>query len=332
MKIALIGAGLIGEKRLASLNKNDELIIVCDINKKRAKDLAKKYSSKYTIDYKDIINEDIDIVIISVVNKYLKNIAITMLKSGKHILCEKPLGVDYKESKKILDASIASNKIIKTGFNHRFHPSIIEAKKIIDQGKIGKILNIRANYGHGGRPGMEDEWRCSKDLCGGGELLDQGVHLIDLCRFFIEEKIIEVYGKAFTSFWDINVEDNSFFNLEFKNGCFAQCHVSWTNWKNTFSFEIFGSLGYLKMQGLGGSYGEETLEFGIRNQKGGVPNIKKFNYPIGDFSWKLEWQNFKDSIINKVNINGSGKDGYLANKIINLIYKSNSINKPVKML
>lgn len=212
MKIALIGAGLIGEKRLASLNENDELIIVCDVNKKRAKDLAEKYSTKYTVDYKDIINLDLDIVIISVINKYLKNIAIKMLKSGKHILCEKPLGVDFKESKEILDASISSNKIIKTGFNHRFHPSIIGAKKIIDQGKIGKILNIRANYGHGGRPGMEDEWRCSKDLCGGGELLDQGVHLIDLCRFFVEEKIIEVYGKTFTSFWDINVEDNSFFN------------------------------------------------------------------------------------------------------------------------
>ena len=99
--------------------------------------------------------------------------------------------------------------VLKTGFNHRFHPALWKAKELLEQGVIGKCFNIRARYGHGGRAGMEKEWRSSKELCGGGELLDQGVHTIDLIRWFGGE-ITEVYGKVETKFWDMEVEDNAF--------------------------------------------------------------------------------------------------------------------------
>jgi predicted dehydrogenase len=220
---------------------------------------------------------------------------------------------------------------VKTGFNHRFHRAVRKAKELCEQNSIGEIFHIRSRYGHGGRPGMETEWRCDKDISGGGELLDQGVHIIDLCRWFIGDQVKQVYGKIFTSFWDIAVDDNAFFNLEFSNSVYAQCHVSWTNWKNVFSFEIFGSNGYIHIQGLGGSYGLETLEIGYRNKNGGKPDIKEYSYPDEDDSWLMEWQNFKKGIETGSYIIGDALDGHYANIIIDAIYRSNEKNEPVRI-
>ena len=255
-----------------------------------------------------------------------------MLKSGKNVLCEKPLGRTPDESLKILNAAKDSKKLIKTGFNHRFHPAVLKAKKLLDKKEIGTILNIRSVYGHGGRVGMEKEWRCSKELCGGGELIDQGVHLIDLCRWFTLSEVNQVYGKTFTSFWETDVEDNAFFNLEFKSGIYAQCHVSWTNWKNIFSFDIYGDKGYMRINGLGGSYGKESLEVGYRKEKGGLPLIKNYEFENNNDSWILEWAEFKQAIENGRDPIGNGYDGHIANTIINAIYKSNENNKPIAVI
>jgi predicted dehydrogenase len=332
MNVAIIGAGLIGKKRASSLEKNDFLSIVCDINEVFAKELAHEFSTNCTGNVKDIINNrNIDTVIVSVINKFAAQITTDMLLSGKNVLCEKPLGQNVEESQVILSAAEKNNKIVKTGFNHRFHPSMIKTKSIIESGQIGDIINIRCTYGHGGRPGMEKEWRCSKDLSGGGELIDQGVHLIDLCRWFTDKDVDQVYGKTYRSFWESNVEDNAFFHLEFDGNILAQCHVSWTNWKNIFSFEIFGKDGYIKIDGLGGSYGKETLEVGYRQPNGGIPASEHFDFADEDNSWVLEWKEFKQSIEENRDPIGSGKDGYAANVIIDAIYKSNDLNKPVSV-
>mgnify|MGYP001029608888 CR=1 FL=1 len=331
MNIAIIGAGLIGSKRASALDKSDKLISVCDKNISKAKKLADIYSANYTDNFQDVCTQNIDIAIIAVVNKYAVAIADKMLASNKHVLCEKPLGRNTDESNLILAAAEKSGKIIKTGFNHRFHPAIMKTKKLLKNKEIGKIINIRTRYGHGGRPGMEEEWRCSKELCGGGELIDQGVHIIDLCRWFTSSEINQVYGRTFSSFWETDVEDNAFFNLDFNNGIYAQCHVSWTNWKNIFSFELFGENGYIKINGLGGSYGKETLEVGYRQSGGGVPRIENFKFEENDNSWSLEWKDFKKAIKKNSEPHGSGQDGYMANKIVNAIYKSNELNKPVQL-
>ena len=332
MKVAIIGAGLIGNKRAQALDENDSLIIVCDNNDKKAQELAVDYGADFTENYIDVSrNKAVDVVIISVINKYILPIAIEMLENGKYILCEKPLGRNVKESRVILSAAEKNNKIVKTGFNHRFHPAVMKAKELIENDSIGELINIRARYGHGGRLGMEQEWRCSKELCGGGELIDQGVHLIDLCRWFTDKDVDQVYGKTYRSFWESDVEDNAFFHLEFDGNILAQCHVSWTNWKNIFSFEIFGKDGYIKIKGLGGSYGKETLEVGYRQPTGGIPAIEHFEFDDEDTSWSLEWQEFKQAIEENKEPSGSGNDGYEANVIIDAIYKSNDLNKPVSV-
>ena len=330
MNVGIIGAGFVGAKRAALLDDDDNLAMICDTNVSVAKELSQKYRSKSTDDYRHVAHDtDIEIVVISVINKFAAPIAIEMLKSGKHVLCEKPLGKNFEESDQILSVAKQSGKILKTGFNHRFHGAIMKVKELIDGNEIGKIINIRARYGHGGRPGMEQEWRCSKDLCGGGELLDQGVHIIDLCRWFLDREVTQVYGKVYNSFWQTEVEDNAFFHLEFGNNILAMCHISWTNWKNIFSFEIFGNQGYIKINGLGGSYGKERVEVGYRNVEGGVPDIKSYEFPDEDDSWALEWNEFKQAIKGNREPMGSGQDGYEANRIVDAIYRSSNLSKPI---
>ena len=191
---------------------------------------------------------------------------------------------------------------------------------------------IRGIYGHGGRPGMEKEWRSSKNLCGGGELLDQGVHLINLSIWF-SGYVSSVFGKISTKFWDIEVEDNAFMTLTTLNNVDIQLQASWTNWKNTFQFEIFGSKGYLKINGLGGSYGEETLEFGERKNEGGVPNIEFFKFDSEDNSWLNEWKDFKNSINNPTDDNWLKplQDSFKTNEIVDAVYKSSLKNKIIKI-
>ena len=142
-------------------------------------------------------------------------------------------------------------------------------------------------------------------------------------------EIDEVYGKVLTSLWNIDVEDNAFFQLK-SNNIIVQCHVSWTNWKNIFSYEIYFQNGYIIIEGLGGSYGTETLEIGIRNMDGGKPDIKKYQYKKDD-SWKLEWENFKNAIEQNTPLYGTGVDGFKANQIIDSIYSSSKLNKPVSV-
>ena len=330
MRVGIIGCGLIGRKRALALEKNDVIVACCDTNKEVGKKFSEDFDCKFYNKYIDLLaNTNCDIIIVAVINKNAQKIVSNSLKMGRNVLIEKPMGINYKESKKMLNDATNSKKTLKVGFNHRFHPAIKKAKKIFDSGEIGKLMIIKGNYGHGSRPGMENEWRSSKELCGGGELLDQGVHLIDLSIWFAGD-IKKVFGKVRTKFWDIEVEDNVFMLLKSKKNVDIQLHASWTNWKNTFSFEIFGTEGYLKINGLGNSYGKETLEFGKRKKEGGKPEIKFFEFDKDD-SWSTEWIEFKSSINNNRSPIGNGEDGANANKIIDAIYKSSNKNKFIKI-
>ena len=328
MKVSIIGCGLIGQKRALSLS-DDYLVSCCDTDPNVLKIFSTKFNCMPYEDFKDAIDKhDVDIVIVAVINKYALPIISYALAQGKHVLAEKPLGRNVAESLTIVSLAAKNGVLVKTGFNHRFHPGIWEAKQILDSGKIGKPIVIRARYGHGGRNGMETEWRASKDLCGGGELLDQGVHVIDLCNWFAGD-MESVYGRARTLFWDMDVEDNAFALMNSISGVEIQFHVSWTNWRNIFSFELFAEEGYLRVEGLGGSYGDETLEYGLRNKKGGKPDIKLFKYSPQDLSWEAEWKEFSSAIKEKRLPIGSGLDGLYANRVIEAIYRSSESDLPL---
>jgi len=266
LEVGVIGCGLIGEKRGVALSQFPDchLKSVYDINPERSRQLAEKFGCS-VVQSSDEIFEDkeIGIVIVSPINKYIAPISVKALQSGKHVLCEKPPGRNLKETKQLCEAASQSKGRLKVGFNHRHHPAISKAKELMDHGGIGPLYYLRCFYGHGGRPGYDKEWRAAKELSGGGELLDQGIHVADLFRWFLGE-LEDVYGNTPTYFWNMDVEDNAFALFKTSIGQTALMHTSWTQWKNKFSFEIFGESGYLIVEGLGGSYGTETLRIGKR--------------------------------------------------------------------
>lgn len=327
MKIGIIGCGLIGYKRAHNIQKNDEILSVCDSNLSIAKELSKTIGCKFTSDYNDIINDErIELIIIATPNYLIKKIAIKALNSKKHVLSEKPLGKNSKESKLIFECAQKNRRIIYTGFNHRFHPSIIKAKRVIENGDIGKIIHIHGHYGHGGRKGMEKEWRMTKKYSGGGELLDQGVHLIDLAILF-QGFPSKVYGSVDRLVWDSEVEDSSSFILYHEDNRNSLFSVGWIYWKNKFEFSIYGNKGFLTIRGLGGSYGPEKLTIGIRNIEGGKPSTKTIYFSKVDHSWRKEWIHLKKIIKNKT----VSANGYEANLVVDAIYKSNKDKSEIRL-
>jgi len=321
MNVGIIGAGLMGKKRAKALEGFDvKLVCVADSVEQKAKELASLYHCQSTSDWKKIIKDDrIDIVIVSATHQYLAEMAIEAIKHDKHVLIEKPAGRNLKELEKIKTTAKDHNVKIKIGYNHRFHPGILKAKELVDQGEIGPLLYIRGRYGHGGRKDYHKEWRAFKDSAGGGELLDQGSHLIDLSRLFAGDFSTAI-GYAPTFFWDMEVEDNGFAVLQTKKGQIAFLHASWTQWKNLFSFEIFGTIGELIIDGLGGSYGTETLTFYKMKPEMGPPDKHVFEYPGEDNSWKLEFQNFLDGIQKNIPMNGTLGDAIATMTIVENIY------------
>ena len=331
IRVGIVGAGLIGGKRAEALEvvEGATLVAVSDIDNKKALEFSEHHHCEIFERWEDlVVSKDIDIVIIAVPNKFLLPIAIKALENGKHILAEKPFGRTAEESKAMVHVAQSHKRLIKVGFNHRFHPAIFTAKEFFDQGLIGKLLFIRSRYGHGGRLGMEKEWRFNKDISGGGELLDQGVHIIDLCRWFGGE-FDEVYGVSETKFWNTNLEDNAFAIMKNKN-ITASFHVSATSWKNIFSFEAFGDKGFLTVQGLGKSYGPETLIIGKRKPEFGVPDTEILEFPK-DSSWEDEWKNFLGAISGKEKIIGDAEDGLHANEIVEAIYESSKSKKVMNL-
>lgn len=324
MNIAIIGAGLIGRKRAQSLPAGVNLSIICDIDKKRVEKFTREFSCKAESDWKKVVkNQRIQAIIISTTNKWLSIIAEAAILEGKHVLIEKPGAKNLKELRKIAKAHQKRKVVLTFGFNHRYHPAIILAKKIIDSKKYGNVLFIRAKYGHGGRLGYEKEWRFNKDIAGGGELLDQGTHLIDLVNYFNGK--MELYSGLISKlFWKTSLEDAAFIILKRKN-CMASLSATCVEWKNIFSFEIMLSTAKVQIDGLGRSYGREKLIFYTMSPEMGPPDVKEFSFPEEDLSWKKETAFFINKIKSKDYSNQSLEDTMYVLKIIDKIYKENQI-------
>ena len=325
LRIFVIGCGLIGNKR--SLNIDSKLAIVklcADTNSESAKKFARKFKTEIVKDYKRVDFDKFDVVFISTTHNNLFEISNFFLKKKKHVLVEKPGSLNFNQIKELYSTSLKNKKSkIAIGYNHRFHPAFIKAKEIISSGLIGKIMFIRAQYGHGGRIGYNKEWRAKKNISGGGELIDQGTHLIDLSQFFLgklnfKEGVIKRY------YWNMKVEDNCFLILENKSKNIAFLQASCTEWKNTFNFEIYGKLGKLQIYGLGGSYGTETLKFYKMKKKLGPPDTMIYEFPKKDESWKEEQNNFFNYIFKKEKAKfATVNDAKNVLELVNKVYKKN---------
>ena len=318
MRIGIVGCGLIGEKRAASA-RGHEIVAVADPDRARAAGLAKKHGGQVVADWRAVIAADIDAVLVATTHDALSGIALEAVRAGRHVLVEKPAGRNAAEVEPVVRAAVAGERIVKVGFNHRFHPGLRKAKDLAEAGELGPLIYIRGRYGHGGRPGMENEWRCRPEISGGGELIDQGSHLIDLSRWFLGELGLD-YGHAATWYWDIPVDDNCFLALRSPTGQLAWLHASWTEWKNMFSFEIVGRDGKLVVDGLGGSYGTERLTFYRMLPQMGPPETTIWEFPFPDNSWAEEFDDFAGAVAERRAPCGDIGDAYAMLKIIDQVY------------
>jgi len=299
LSFAIIGCGLIGKKRAAALARvpGVRLGFACDIDAGRAAEVARLAPGCGAAgDYRSVVADPgIDAVIVATLNATLAPISLAAAQAGKHVLVEKPGALGAAGLREIAGAAAARKVAVRIGYNHRFHPGIRKAREIFDSGVLGPLMFLRGRYGHGGRKGYDREWRADPKLSGGGELIDQGVHLIDLASWFMGE-FPTVEGHAATYFWDMKVDDNAFLSLRTKGGQTAWLQVSCTEWKNMFSLEVYGRDGKLMIDGLGGSYGTERLTYYKMLPQMGPPESETWEYPGGDDSWALETAAFAEDI------------------------------------
>ena len=294
--VAIVGCGLIGRKRAAALG-GARLVACADVDRPRAEALAgTSAGAEAADDWRAAIDRaDVGLVIVATTNDALADIARAAVEAGKHVLIEKPAGRSVAEIDELIDAARRHRRLVRVGFNHRYHPALRKARELFEAGELGDLMFVRGRYGHGGRPGYDKEWRADPVRSGGGELIDQGVHLVDLSQWFLGEFAV-VDGFAHTYFWQMPVDDNAFLVLRTARKQVAFLHVSCTEWKNLFSFEIYGTRAKLHVEGLGGSYGVERLAFYRMLPEMGPPETSTWEYPRGDQSWTLEFAEFLEDI------------------------------------
>jgi predicted dehydrogenase len=293
MRFAIVGCGPIGQKRAAAIARlGHQTVLAVDFAKERAAEISSRSGARPASDFRVAAEAaDIDAVVIATPHAELAAIATACLRAGKHVLVEKPGGRNLAEVRAIAAAAATTDRVAKVGYNHRFHPAMSRAREIVDRGEIGGLMFVRGRYGHGGRPDYEKEWRFARAISGGGELIDQGSHLIDLAQWLLGE-FTEVQGTVRTFFWDAEVEDNVFLTLSTADSRIAWLHASWTEWRNLFSLEIYGRDGKLQIDGLGGSYGVERLTLYRMLPGMGPPETTSWEYPFPDRSWEAEMAEF----------------------------------------
>jgi predicted dehydrogenase len=316
-----VGCGRVGEKRARALGPHS-LAVCVDAVPARAEALAELYPGCAASTSLERVLDDprLEAVIVATTHDALADTARQAAEAGKHVLVEKPAARTTAELRATRAAVEQAGVVAKVGFNHRFHPALAQARQLFDQGGIGELMYIRARYGHGGRPHYEREWRADPSVAGGGELLDQGSHLIDLARWFAGD-FTEVTGHLATYFWPMAVEDNAFLLLTAAGGQAAWLHASWSEWKNLFSFEVFGRHGKLQVDGLGGSYGTEALTYYRMLPEMGPPETRTWRYPGPDTSWRDEFAHFAACIETRSSPCGSLDDALATLTIVEELYR-----------
>ena len=331
MRVAIIGAGLQCRRRAPVVKewKGTELVVIDSLHLEHAKDLAAKVGCDASADWKSVVaRKDIDAVIVCTPPHVHAEISIAAMRAGKNVLCEKPLTRTVAEAEEMVKVAKETGRTLKCGFNHRHHPAIWEAKKIVDKGGIGKALFGRCRYGICGRPGYEKEWRADPKQAAGGQFIEQGTHAIDLFRWFMGDIVEAACMTGVQYFKEQKLDDNGMAIFRTASGAMASLHASLTQWKNLFHFEVFGEDGYVIVEGLGTSYGNERLITGKRDFDGPFrDDVTEFRG--GDISWKEEWKEFVGAVDGNREPMGNGRDGLAAMRVALAAYEAEKTGRIV---
>jgi len=328
LRVGIAGYGVVGRRRQDCVNKNPntQLIAVCDKNFDGSGliDNEVKYFSKY----QDLLSVELDILIVCMTNEIASEVTIAGLNAGLHVFCEKPPGRNLDDIRNVIECE-SKNPDLKLmyGFNHRYHESVQDALKIVNSGDLGSVINMRALYGKAKLITFnQPDWRTKRDIAGGGVLLDQGIHMVDLMRLFGGE-FTEVHSFISNNHWGYDVEDNAYALMKTNDGVIGMLNSSATQWRHRFNLDINLEFGSIILGGIISgtkSYGAETLTIVTADSENdmGDPReqITRYNH---DPSWSEEIKVFVDAIINKSNLVGStSRDALKTMELVYTIYYS----------
>jgi predicted dehydrogenase len=325
LKVGIAGYGVVGKRRHEYIDVHPKMkvVAVCDQSF-----LEKSVDEKGMLcfaNYHDLLKEKLDILFVCLPNEIAAEVTIQGLEHNMHVFCEKPPGRNVEDIERVIEVEKKFPKLkLKYGFNHRYHDSVRLALDSINSGKLGEVINIRGVYGKSRIVSFAGGWRSKRDISGGGILLDQGIHMLDLMRLFSGE-FIEVKSFVENSYWEHDIEDNAYAIMKDTSGRVAMLHSSATQWQHRFVMEITLSEGYIELHGIlsgSKSYGEEKIIIGRRDDESmnGQMESKTIKF-LTDNSWKDEIFEFADSIINnKSIISGTSNDALETMKLVYSIY------------
>jgi predicted dehydrogenase len=298
LRVGIVGCGLIGAKRGEALSPEDRVIACHDVDERASRALADRFDAAACCSIEELLAKVPDVVVVATPHDQLAGLAEMALAAGAHVLVEKPAGLSCAQVERLIDCQRASDRLVKVGFNHRFHPGIARAAEEVHSGRHGELMHLRGRYGHGGRIGYDREWRAHPERSGGGELVDQGMHLLDLTHWIAGP--LPLHSALLrTHFWDTPVEDNAALILGedgSRTAPWAMLHVTWTEWKNMFSLEVYCTRAKIQVDGLVRSYGPQCLRIYRMSPELGPPQMEELGYPDEDVSWAHEWQSFARAI------------------------------------
>ena len=271
-----------------------KLSAIVDSDANTAQALARQYQTTYHANQNIVLaDRNIDAVLVVVPHKFLYSCAKHALEAGKHVLVEKPGSRTAREMQVLIALAKERRRSLMVGFNYRFFEAIRRAKQAVQKGQIGEISIIRIRHGHAGRPGYDREWRMDKAMAGGGVLMDLGVHNIDLALWFLGEPITETKSLMNNPFWKARVEENAFLLMKSAGNRIVSLHVSVAEWNPIFCFEIIGSRGYCRVDGIGRKYGgREVFTLGRIGREGRITEKKVVCNPDPDNSLRLTLDEF----------------------------------------
>ncbi len=325
LKVGIIGFGTMGKIRKDAIVElaSAEVVAISEPS------LPLHYNELPNLSHGEIINHpDIDIIIVCTPNFLNKKLTIEALNAGKHVFCEKPPAFTGLDVLEIREAEKMSGKKLMYGFNHRHHDSIIKMKELIESGEYGKVLWSRGRYGKSVTEDYYNQWRAKKELAGGGILIDQGIHMLDLFLYLSGDYDI-VKAEVSNLYWKMDVEDNAFVILkDSKTGKVASLHSTMSQWRHLFSLEIFLEKGYMVLNGLitsSMSYGEEVLS--VAKNRSTAPAatwkdevITKYNI---NNSWRYEMEHFFNAIEYDTPVKiGNSDDAFKLMTIIDKVYEN----------
>lgn len=327
LKVGIAGYGIVGKRRHNYINEHPhlEVVAVCDQSFKES--YFKEDGISYFNNIDLLLNENLDLLFVCLTNNVAAEVTIAGMKKGLHVFCEKPPGMNVEDIQKVILVEKENPDLkLKYGFNHRYHESIKKALQIIQSGELGKVINLRGIYGKSRVIPFSGGWRSKRELSGGGILLDQGIHMVDLMRLFCGD-FIDVKSYISNDYWKHDVEDNAYALLKDKFGRIAMLNSSATQWQHKFNLDISLTEGYIELSGIlsgSKSYGEEKIVIGKRDDDSENGQMESTTIKfLQDNSWKEEIFEFADAIINNKKIeSGSSSDALETMKLVFNIYYS----------